>query len=127
MKLRELHEAATPSPWMISPERWIVWYDDSDIDPDVILDDGGFAPPDAALIVALRNAYADGTLVERSELDEALAMCEWLAKMLSGAQMKLGESISSDFPKPVAFRPTYGIGAYSTDDWLQAAREACHE
>lgn len=85
MNLRELHEAATPAPWEACSDDGYDFIRSEDgsmpahwFSNESVCGCGEYPAKDTELIVALRNAYADGTLVERGELDEALAMCEWL-------------------------------------------------
>jgi hypothetical protein len=79
--LKALHEAATPAPWGSTP----AIYADGDKGIDIIPPDWPengpdvaerCSVPDAAFIVALRNAYADGTLVERTPVGgERMSEC----------------------------------------------------
>jgi hypothetical protein len=78
--LRELHEAATGAPWetgRVPGFEHVVYANDDgsvtgvcrcDNNPRKAFNNGGKDPADAALIAALRNAYADGTLVERDDV-----------------------------------------------------------
>jgi hypothetical protein len=71
--LRELHEAATGAPWTTSDGAGRVWIEGERLPPGVQLNDylcDHMTPKNAALIVALRNAYADGTLVERENRED---------------------------------------------------------
>lgn len=150
MTLRELHENATPAPWVVG-----AWFrdwsgksgKDADGKPnrclstnaaygivcadrayDVLMTDDGYTTDidsDAALIVALRNAYADGTLVERSELDEAL-------EAVSAAQDYISDLLrlpSPDFIETVRARRADDAlmrEGYSDPEREAAAREAVH-
>jgi hypothetical protein len=91
--LSELHEAATPAPWTDATDKCGAGIDGDDGSTWV----ASFCDaPDVALVVALRNAYADGTLVERSKVD-ALMEAAWqlLAVTTGGAAI--------DMTKPSVF------------------------
>jgi hypothetical protein len=64
-ELRELHEAAKPAPWTLMADG-TVEHEGLVFEGDFM---GGGPTPEWRLNVALRNAYADGTLVEREKVD----------------------------------------------------------
>jgi hypothetical protein len=106
--LKALHEAATPAPWGSTP----AIYADGDKGIDIIPPDWPengpdvaerCSVPDAAFIVALRNAYADGTLVERTPVGgerKPLEGYDWRGRLFALAEMagNTGMSAGDSFP-----------------------------
>lgn len=109
--LRELDSAATPAPW----EDSTVHGDGFVTGPAEVWVAQSRKPRDAALIVALRNAFASGDLIPRSEHDRVVAekdaVIEWLANQLGIKDFYHGLSENSR----------------TKEEWLAAAIQATKE